>query len=238
MIDCLFGALAQALPGRVPADSCGGATLIGFGGYHENHPFVYVETFMGNFGGTSTHDGQEGVPHMGANQANVPVELVEMDHPLHIVRYGLVPDTGGAGRFRGGLSLIREFKVLADEALLTVRSDKRRYLPHGLLGGKPGSPSWNIINPDQEKRVLPVLLTDPEIMKQGEVYRHIMAGGGGYGDPLDRDPKWVLRDVLEEKVSLIHAKEAYGVVFHNTDPPSVDPTGTARLRTEMRATRR
>jgi N-methylhydantoinase B len=238
MIDCLFGALAQALPGRVPADSCGGATLIGFGGYHEGAPFVYVETFMGNFGGTPTHDGQEGVPHMGANQANVPVELVEIDHPLHIVQYGLVPDTGGAGKFRGGLSLIREFKVLADEALLTVRSDKRRYPPHGLLGGKTGSPSWNIINPGRENRILPVLLTEPEIMGKGEVYRHILAGGGGYGDPLDRDPKLVLKDVLEEKVSKDHAKEAYGVVFRNEDPPGLDLAETARLRTEMRANRR
>lgn len=237
MIDCLFGALAKALPDRIPADNCGGATLIGFGGYHQRKPFVFVETFMGNFGGAPTHDGQEGVPHMGANQANVPVEFIETDHPLQIVQYGLVQDSGGPGKFRGGLSLIREYKVLTDEALLTIRSDKRRFPPHGLLGGEPGTPSWNIINPGTEDRVLPVLLTEPEIMRKGDVYRHIMAGGGGYGNPFDRDPQLVLKDVLEEKVSIHHAREMYGVVFKSEEPLSLDLEATSRLRKEMKTNR-
>lgn len=234
MIDCLFGALAQALPYKIPAESCGGASIPAIGGYHNGKPFVYVETLLGNWGGSATNDGQEGVPHMGANQANVPVEFIERDYPLRVVEYGLVPDTGGPGKFRGGLSLVKEYQLLADEALLTIRSDKRRYPPQGLFGGKPGAPSWNFLRQGTEERVLPVLLTEPEIMKKGDTFRHIMAGSGGYGDPLDRDPELVLKDVLLEKVSINHARAGYGVVIKNGDSPTVDLPATLRLRKKRR----
>jgi len=233
MMDCLFGALAQALPGKVPADSCGGATLPSFGGYFKGRPFVLVETLMGNSGGGPDHDGQEGVAHMGANQANVPIEFIEADNPIRMVRYGFEPDTSGPGRFRGGLGIVREYQVLADDIQLTVRSDKRDFPPHGLFGGKPGAPSMNIINPDTEYRLLPVLLTQPEILKTGDVYRHILAGGGGYGDPLERDPEMVLQDVMEEKITVAHARDQYGVVFDNA-ACKIDTMATLRLRHKMK----
>lgn len=236
MIDCLFGALAQALPTKVPADGCGGATLVALGGYWQGKPFVSVETLMGNSGGGPEQDGQEGVPHIGANQANVPIEFIELDNPLRVERYGLLMDTGGPGRFRGGLAIIREYRALADEIQLTVRSDKRKHPPHGLFGGRAGTPSWNIINPETEKRVLPVLLTTPEILRPGDVYRHIMAGGGGYGDPLERDPQLVLKDVLNEKVSILQAQEDYGVVIGH-DTMQVDEKATQTLRKRLREDR-
>ena len=179
MIDCLFGALSKALPQRIPADNSGGSTLPSFGGYDGERAFVFVETLMGNSGGKDGCDGQEGVPHMGANQSNVPIEFIEKDNPLMIEQYGFVPDTGGAGRFRGGLSIVREYRALADDIQLTVRSDKRDHPPSGLMGGKPGAPSLNVLNPETENRVLPVLLTQPEILNCGDVFRHIMAGAGG-----------------------------------------------------------
>ena len=234
MIDCLLTALAQVLPDRVPADNCGGATLPTFGGYHNGKPFVFVETLLGNWGGSPTHDGQEGVPHMGANQANVPIELIEVDHPLQITQYGFVTDSGGAGKYRGGLSLVREYRSLAEETYLTVRSDKRRYPPHGLAGGRPGSPSLNVVNPGVEDRILPVLLEKPEILKKGDIYRHILAGGGGYGNPLDRDPKMVLKDVIEERVSVDSAREEYGVVISRGNPPKVDSEATEERRRRLR----
>ncbi len=232
MIDCLFGALALALPHKVPADSCGGATLPSFGGYAAGRPFVFVETLMGNSGGGPDHDGQEGVPHMGANQANVPLEFIEMDNPIRMERYGFVPDTGGPGRYRGGLSIVREYRVLADDIQLTIRSDKRDHPPHGLFGGQPGAPSLNILNPDKENRLLPVLLTQPEIMNAGDVYRHVMAGGGGYGPPLERDPQLVLKDVLEEKVSLDQAGQVYGVVI-DPETGELDVELTRQRRKEL-----
>ncbi len=229
MIDCLFGALANALPGKVPADGCGGSTLPAFGGYHRGEPFVLVETLMGNSGGGPNSDGQEGVPHMGANQANVPVEFIELNNPLRVEQYGFVRDTGGPGKYRGGLSIVREYRALADDIQLTVRSDKRAYPPHALQGGRQGTPSWNIINPDAENRVLPVLLTTPEILNTEDVFRHIMAGGGGYGDPLQRDPQAVLTDVLEDKVSLDQARNEYGVVI-DSQSGEIDTAATQTLR--------
>jgi N-methylhydantoinase B len=233
MMDCLFGALAKAMPNKVPADSCGGATLPSFGGYYEGRPFVLVETLMGNSGGGPEHDGQEGVAHMGANQANVPVEFIEADNPIRMLQYGFAQNSGGPGRFRGGLGIVRDYQVLTDDIQLTIRSDKRDFPPHGLHGGKPGAPSMNIINPNRENRVLPVLLTQPEILNTGDVYRHIMAGGGGFGNPLDRDPELVLVDVMEEKITPEHAHEEYGVIV-DSDAGKIDIEATEKRRGELK----
>ncbi|MDP6709161.1 MAG: hydantoinase B/oxoprolinase family protein [Alphaproteobacteria bacterium] len=234
MIDCLFGALAQAVPDKVTADSSGGSTLPTIGGYQKGKAFVFCETFMGNWGAATDHDGQEGVPHMGANQTNVPVEMIEAEYPIRIERYGFVPDTGGPGQFRGGLSLTREYRLLAEEAVLNVRSDKRRYPPHGLFGGGEGHPSTNLLQQGESERLLPVLLTEPVYMHEGDVFRHVMAGGGGNGDPLAREAEMVLEDVLEGKVTVAHAAEAYGVVVHDGPLPEVDQAATEALRARMR----
>jgi N-methylhydantoinase B len=235
MIDCLMGALAQAVPDRVPADSSGGSTLPSIGGIHQGRAFVNVETLMGTWGAAPTHDGQEGVAHVGANQSNVPIEMIEAEYPIRIEKYAMVADTGGPGRFRGGLAMLREYRLLADQAVLTVRSDKRRFPPYGLHGGKSGSPSLNVVNPDGEARVLPVLLTDPYPLRKGDVFRHVMAGGGGYGDPLERDPALVLRDLEQGRVTLEHAREAYGVVVAADDGRfAVDSAATAALRNNRR----
>ncbi len=236
IIDCLFGALAPALPDRVTADTTGGSTLPTIAGYRYGEAFVFCETFMGTWGATSAHDGQQGVPHMGANQSNVSVEMIEADYPIRINEYGMLADTGGAGRFRGGLGLVREYEILCDEAILNVRSDKRRYPPHGLFGGRDGSPSWNYLNPGRSDRVLPVLMTRVEKLHRGDVFRHEMAGGGGYGDPLERDPERVLRDVIEERVSAAHARRHYGVVVLESEGAwALDLGASERLRARMRS---
>ena len=233
MIDCLFGALSSAVPDNVTADTTGGSTLPTISGYLNGKAYVFCETFMGTWGGTSKHDGQEGVPHMGANQSNVSVEMIEQDYPIRINQYGLVPDTGGAGQYRGGLALMREYESLHDGALLNVRSDKRDFPPHGLFNGKNGKPSKNILNPDSKQKILPVLMTEVEALNRGDVFRHIMAGGGGYGDPLKRKPDLVLKDVIEEKVTIAGAKEDYGVIIIKTaEELSVDSLATKKLRTK------
>jgi len=230
MIDCQFGALAQAVPDRVTADSMGGSTLPTIAGWVKGQPFVFCETFMGTWGAARDHDGQEGVPHMGANQSNVPVEMIESTYPLRIVQYGFVPDTGGAGKFRGGLSIAREFELLADEGVLNVRSDKRKYPPHGLFGGKEGTPSLNYLIHEGKEQLLPALLTDTEPMLKGDRYRAILAGGGGYGDPIERDPELVRADVTEEKISPAYAREHYGVVIKSGAAFTVDAAETKKLR--------
>lgn len=231
MIDCIFGAMAQAVPDRVTADTSGGATVPTIAGYQNGKPFVFCETFMGTWGGALTHDGQNGLPHMGANQTNVPIEMIEMEYPIRIERYGLVPDTGGPGRHRGGLSLTREYRVLSEEAILSVRSDKRDFPPHGLFGGGEGAPSWNIVNPDGNRRVLPVLMTDVVDMVRGDLFQHVMCSGGGYGDPMERPPELVIEDVREDKVTPGHARTAYGVVVIGEGRHAeLDIAATATLR--------
>lgn len=228
-IDCMFGALAQALPERVTADGMGGSTLPGFGGYDRGTPFVFAETFMGTWGAAATHDGQEGVPHMGANQSNVPVEMIEANLPLRIRRYGMAADTGGAGRFRGGNSLIREYELLAESAVFSLRSDKRAHPPHALAGGEPGQGPVNLLRTAGGEVTLPVLVTDGIPLKRGDVFFHMTPSGGGYGDPFTRDPAHVLEDVLEDKVSVARARDAYGVAITG-NPPHVDAAATAALR--------
>jgi N-methylhydantoinase B len=234
MIDCLFGALAQAVPHRVAADGSGGATLPTFAGYRNGKPFVFSETLMGNWGGTIDHDGQEGVPHMGANQSNVPIELIEIEYPIRIERYGLVPDTGGPGKHRGGLALVRDYRILQDDVLMSVRSDKRRYPPHGLFGGGAGAPSMNLIDPGAAERTVPTLVVEPITLNRGALFRHIMAGGGGYGDPFERLVDDVLQDVIEGKITPEHARTAYGVVVVRREGYKVDEAATAELRRWLR----
>ncbi|HEY3080605.1 MAG TPA: hydantoinase B/oxoprolinase family protein [Chloroflexota bacterium] len=214
MADCLLGALAQAVPDRVPAANEGGATLPSIGGRHQGRPFIYVETVLGAWGGRPDRDGLEGVANLCANQSNQPIELVEAENPLEVTRYELRPDSGGPGRFRGGLGLTREYRLLADEADLTVRSDRRDHPPYGLQGGRTGAPSANYLN----GQLLPTLPMRAIPLKKGDLFRHDMAGGGGFGDPLERDPARVREDVLDGKVSVEAARRDYGV---RVDPASL-----------------
>ena len=132
--------------------------------------------------------------------------------------------------FRGALSQVRRGRCLADEATLQLRSDKRRFPPFGLHDGKPGNPSWNILNPGEGEVVLPTMSVSP--VKRDDVILHIVASGGGWGDPLERDPEMVRADVWSEKESIEHARREYGVVI---DPKTldVDQAATERLRHEM-----
>lgn len=232
MFDAILGALAKAVPDRVPAAGEGGATFPSFGGYHNEMPYVLSEGVLGNLGGRPDRDGLEGVPNPGANQSNQPVELIEAQVPMEIGSYGLVPDSGGAGRYRGGLALVREYHMLGDEAIMSMRSDRRSHPPYGLHGGKPGTPSWNILNPGPHQRILPTLPMEGVILKKGDVLRHIQPGGGGYGNPFERDPHAVYEDVLDEKLSIEYVRREYGVVI-DPDDMSLDLQATGRLRDEL-----
>ena len=106
-------------------------------------------------GGRPDKNGIDGVASAVVNFANNPVEVLEAELPLRIEQYGYLPDTGGAGQHRGGLSLVRDFRLLAEEATLQIRADRTKYFPYGLQGGKAGAPSRNILNPDGEAHELP-----------------------------------------------------------------------------------
>ena len=120
-------------------------------------PFGTTEVLVGSWGARSSLDGLEGVSNPLANLGNQPVELIEADLPLRIERYGVVPDSGGAGRRRGGLAYVREYELLAPHATLTFRTDRRDHPPYGLDGGEPGAPSSNVVVSGDEARELPTM---------------------------------------------------------------------------------
>lgn len=210
MLDCLMGALAAAVPERVTADGSGGSSLPTFAGTVGGNQFVFCETLMGTSGASGAHDGQEGVAHIGANQANVPVELIEARYPLRVEAYGLVPDSGGPGRLRGGMSIKRSFRVLCDDVTLNIRSDKRDHPPHGLFGGQAGNGSMTVIHRGDERIVVPALPLAPLRLKKGDLVEHTMPGGGGWGDPTERSREAVELDLLQERISPAAAERIYG----------------------------
>ncbi|MBU2888786.1 hydantoinase B/oxoprolinase family protein [Celeribacter halophilus] len=212
VIDGMFGALAQVVPDRVTADGMGGSTVPTFAGWHDGQAFVFTETVMGTWGASSAHDGQVGVPHMGANQANVPIEMIEASYPLRVKRYGIMPDTGGSGRYRGGNAFIREYEYLGEEeGLMSLRSDKRDFLPHGLEGGSEGTGPVNLLIQDGKETQLPVLVTEPYALKKGDVFRHISPSGGGFGPASERSLAEVAADVEAGLISAATAMRDYGL---------------------------
>lgn len=235
MIDCLFGALSQMLPDRVFACSDGGNTGISIGGYYaDRQPFIYVDFTAAAWGARPYADGLDGNSNIYANMASQPIEVTESEQPIQITAYEFIQDAMGPGKFRGGAPFRREYRFTAEEAILQVRSDRRDFRPYGLYGGGPGRPSMNYLDPDGRNQVLPSKLT--MTIRQGDVFRHEVAGAGGWGDPLDRDPAMVLADVRNEFVSRDAARRDYGVVIEAA-PLRIDASGTAALRTQMRAER-
>jgi N-methylhydantoinase B len=235
-LETILGALAKAKPDLIPAAPGGDNYWPTIGGYHDGRPFVYVESIMGTWGGRPNRDGTEGVPHPAGNQPNQPIEMVEARQPLQITQYGFVPDTGGAGLYRGGLSLVREYRLLADEAMLTLRTGRRTYLPYGLQGGRQGTAACTTVNPGPDERILPALPMEAVTLQHNDILRIMTAGGGGWGDPHDRDPLAVLNDVLDGKLTPAYAKREYGVVF-DTDLSDVDVAATTELRERIRLER-
>jgi N-methylhydantoinase B len=235
VFESILGALAKVVPQRVQAAGEGGPTLFAIGGRHAGRPFVLTEVMVGTWGARSQLDGIEGISNPAANLSNNPVELIEAELPLQVLEYSFVPDSGGAGRQRGGLAFVREFRLLADEAVCTVRSDRRAHLPYGVDGGMPGSGSLNVLNPGTAReQILPTMPMSAIALQKGDVFRHVAAGGGGFGRASQRDPKLVLEDVLDGKVSIAGALRHYGVVIERGGR-SIDAAGTANARATLRA---
>jgi len=228
MLDVMLGALAQALPERVPAAGEGGNTVLSMGGQTREHrPFVLVDMITGAWGGRPDKDGMEAVTNPSQNMSNSPVEVLEAHHPIRVDEYGFVPDSCGAGRFRGGLGLRRRYTLLNDEATLQLRSDRMAFRPYGLAGGGPARGTRNVLNPGGEAREMPAKFATT--LRRGDVVLHEQPGGGGHGDPFAREPERVAEDVRDEKVSLEYARREHGVVI---DPATlkVDEAATRAAR--------
>jgi N-methylhydantoinase B len=229
VFDAIMAALAPVVPDKVIAAGEGGPSLFAIGGYHEGEPFVLTEVLVGTWGARATRDGIEGISNPAANLSNYPVELVEAEMPLEVVNYRFVEDSGGAGRQRGGLAFERTFRLRTDEAQLTVRADRRDHPPYGLDGALPGGPSMNTLWRNGDETLLPTMPMEALQLKQGDVFAHIAAGGGGFGAALERPAGQVLEDVRDGKVSVAAAAELYGVVIA-ADGLTLDADATAALR--------
>jgi N-methylhydantoinase B len=228
VMDAVFGALAQAVPDRVPAAGEGGNTVVSLGGYREDRtPFVIVDMLCGAWGGRPSKDGIDAITNPSQNLSNTPVETLESQHPIRIEDYSMVPDSCGAGKWRGGLGISRTYRLLAKQATLQLRADRVRFQPYGLQGGKPGRSSVNLLTTQNGIETLPGKVTRPIYFD--EVIRHEQAGGGGHGDPLVRDPKLVAHDVWNQKISAAFAREHHAVVV-DSESGQLDETATAALR--------
>ncbi|MFW6028321.1 MAG: hydantoinase B/oxoprolinase family protein, partial [bacterium] len=233
--DTVFGCLAHIVPDKVMAAGEGGNTVVCISGYRpeSGEPFILVDMINGAWGGRVDQDGIEGVTNPSQNMSNLPVETLEARYPIRIEEFGFAPDSCGAGRYRGGLGIVRTYTLLADDALLQLRSDRTHHAPYGLFGGEPGAKTVNLLNPQRNSEVLSGKVT--RTIRSGDTLRHAQAGAGGYGDPLQRDPDLVARDVRNGKITGRYGRERHGVVIGADD--AVDISATEALRLEMRQAR-
>jgi N-methylhydantoinase B/oxoprolinase/acetone carboxylase alpha subunit len=184
--DVVLGALARALPDRVPAASQGTMNNVTLGGTdpRTGARFAYYETLGGGMGGRNGLPGISGVHTHMSNTRNTPVEAIEHYLPVRIRQYRLRSGSGGAGAFPGGEGLVREYEALAPTTV-TVLSDRRERRPYGLQGGEAGAPGRNtLVRPDGSERHLAGKVT--LVLEPGDRLRIETPGGGGYGDPESR----------------------------------------------------
>ena len=235
MVDCMYGALAMMLPDKVKAAGDGGNSGISIGGYtKERKPFVYVEFTCGAWGARPWADGLNGNSHMFANQSCPSAEVIEAEQPVSVLAYEFVSDRAGAGKFRGGVPFRRAYRFNEHAGQLSVRSDRKTHRPFGLYGGSPGQPSENHLNPLAENKPMPSKVTMD--IKQGDVFQHTHPGGGGWGDPLERDTQMILKDVRNEFLSAAKALADYGVVI-DTTTWTINAAATKQRQDEIRKKR-
>lgn len=208
--EAVIAALAPALPERVAAASSHFANPT-FGGWdrRRGRRFVAYELVLSGTGARAGKDGCEAMA-MAFNASNIPVEAQEATQPIVIERFELIGDSAGPGKFRGGCGLRRDMRFLADEGKLTNLSERQRFAPPGLFGGRSGALARTVINPGADEQ--PVHGKQSREFAYGDVISFQQSGAGGYGDPLARDPARVLEDVLDDYVSVESARRDYGVV--------------------------
>ena len=231
--EAVLGALAPALPDRVAAAASHFANPT-FGGWDRarNRRFVAYELVLSGTGGRAGRDGCEGMS-WAFNASNIPIEAQEAAQPIVIERFGFIADSAGAGKFRGGCGVRRDMRFLADEGKLTNLSERQRFAPYGVFGGKPGRLARTVINPGPGEET--VHGKQSREFAYGDVISFQQSGAGGYGDPFERDPALVLDDVLDDYVSIEAARDEYGVVITGTGADlRVDGRATTALRSGRR----
>jgi N-methylhydantoinase B len=225
--DLVARALADAVPEETVAATKGVVMNIAFGGRdpRDDGRYVYYETVAGGYGARAERDGMDAVQTHFQNTPNSPIEELESEVPVYIRRYELIEDSAGAGRQRGGLGVRRDYEFYGEEATFSLLTDRTKSEPWGLFGGESASPSRFYLDPDGDARELSSKSTTE--LDVGDVVSVRTPGGGGYGPPTERDPDAVLADVRDGKVSVVAARDAYGL---EVDPGagSAEPTAARR----------
>jgi len=229
--------LAQALPGKIPAAGAGQATILAISimdSITGRRRASVIQPMIGGSGARPAKDGIDATDFSLGALANTPTESIENEVAVLIHHYGIVPDSGGPGRFRGGLAARLDFEVFQPDSILTARGmDRFVFQPWGLNGGRPGAKGDAWLNPDtpQAKRLGKITMLR---LNLGDVFSVRSPTGGGFGDPLERLPASVLADVRSGYVSTRSARDDYGVIVEDDD---IDATATEALRRELTAAR-
>jgi len=208
----IFGALYQALPPEEGMASCNDSTsATSVSGWHPRRrtTYVYPESMGGGAGAFADSDGQDAVHVHTVNSTNLPVEALELEYPLLMDEYALVPDSAGAGRHRGGLGMARQIRFLEDGTVFSARSDAHVVPAPGMAGGRPSGVTRIVRNPGPDEEELHSKASGL-VMRAGETVRVETLGGGGYGPPQERPLALLARDLREGKVTRAAAERDYG----------------------------
>jgi len=229
--DVLFGCLSQALPDLMPAAPAGSISIMNV---MTSDPktgrrvMAAVNPLVGGGGAMPFADGPDGSGGNAGTLKNTPVEINELEVPIRVLRYHLSPDSGGPGRWRGGLATTFEFEVFSPNTIITSRNrDRTRFRAWGVRGGQAGAPSRYTVNPDRPERLRELGNTDIVTVGPGDIIRITSSGAGGWGDPLTRPTGLVAADVAYGFVSETAAEAQYGVVIRGGE---VDVDATQALR--------
>lgn len=236
MISAMCG-LLNAGGGEAPAANSAYVVNIMRGKYRtvegQLEPFLLADGIGVGYGARSVADGIDAVYFVA--QENYPVEFLEAGYPVRMRTYGIAVDTAGAGCYRGGCGIVREYEILAEETMVAIRIDSVKNPPWGIHGGKSGRHGVAIVNPGTDAEIHLDPLSDGNMLKRGDVLRIETGGGGGYGHPYDRPADKVLSDVLGGFVTQESAKSDYGVVIKRGE---LDHTATRTLRSNRPEVRR
>lgn len=231
LLGVLAGVVAKAVDGRMPADQ---ETIRYTGVYGDDldgRPYLMREVLGGGSGGRYYADGEDTI-HVVPDSRNLPTEFTEARFPFRVESLSLAVDSGGAGQFRGGLGYEKHIRMLKDGHFMSI-ADRSILACWGVKGGLAGAPFQVVIDPGGPEEREVDALADAEPIRAGQVVRIRTTGGGGWGDPLARDPELVVRDVVWRKVSPEAALASYGVVLTGSvdaDDLSYDATATAAER--------
>ena len=229
IFDMLYRVLAKALPDKVGVAGEGGDVLHFSGTKADGSHFSFMDLFFGGWGGRPNKDGIDGVAPMSfGSYGSVPAEVLEREFPIVVDGFGYVPDTEGAGKYRGSVGIYKQWRFL-ERGEVMVRTNRLERPSEGLGGGMPGELSANVLIAGGDQKQLPRQSHLHLEVKPGDTIYHRVSGSGGFGDPSQRSPEQVLADVREGKVSIEQARRRYKVAIDATTM-TINADQTSALR--------